>query len=109
MQETQACSVVLAVANGTTALMCLIHLNALILSHADVVRCVPGHRLIFFIKRLCVWLEQDICALPLKSEVFKVLSTVLPAVKEIYGSHWSQTLKQLGEMWQKTTSTTDGE
>lgn len=59
------------------------------------------------VKAVCSWLSQEFTPKSVTTEVLKLLTAVLPTLADIYGSHWSDALTFLAEMWSKTTSITD--
>lgn len=64
-------------------------------------------RLVFLVKPVSSWLRQEFTPKSVITEVLKLLTAVLPRLADIYGSHWSDALTFLAEMWPKTTSITD--
>lgn len=61
---------------------------------------IPTQRLVFLVKHLIKCLQSEDMSLTLMTEIFKVLVAVLPQIKEIYGSHWSDVFAVLKTLWQ---------
>ncbi|KAJ5385457.1 Zinc finger RING-CH-type [Penicillium concentricum] len=77
-------------------------LNILLSGEEDVVSSIPTQRLVFLTKNLIECLQSDSMSLGLKSEVIQTLSLVLPALGEIYGSHWEESMAILNSVLQGT-------
>lgn len=77
-------------------------MNILLSGEEDVVSTIPTQRLVFLTKNLIECLQSDSMSLGLKSEVIKTLSLVLPALGEIYGSHWEESMGILNSVLQGT-------
>lgn len=77
-------------------------MNILLSGEEDVVSTIPTQRLVFLTKNLIECLQSDSMALGLKSEVIQTLSLVLPALGEIYGSHWEESMGILNSMLRET-------
>ncbi|KGO76600.1 Zinc finger, RING-CH-type [Penicillium italicum] len=77
-------------------------LNILLSGEEDVVSTIPTQRLVFLTKNLIECLQSDSMSLGLKSEVIQTLSLVLPALGEIYGSHWEESMGILNSVLQGT-------
>lgn len=61
---------------------------------------LPTQRLVFLVKHLMKCLQSEDISLKLMTEIFKVLTTVFPQIKEIYGFHWSDAFAALKSLWQ---------
>lgn len=70
-------------------------LNILLSGEEDVVSTIPTQRLVFLTKNLIECLQSDVGSFPLRTEIMQNLVFVLPALAEIYGSHWEDTLEAL--------------
>ncbi|KAG0158650.1 hypothetical protein PDIDSM_6167 [Penicillium digitatum] len=77
-------------------------LNILLSGEEEVVSTIPTQRLVFLTKNLIECLQSDSMSLGLKSEVIQTLSLVLPALGEIYGSHWEESMGVLSSVLQGT-------
>lgn len=77
-------------------------MNILLSGEEDVVSTIPTQRLVFLTKNLIECLQSDSMALGLKSEVIQTLSLVLPALGEIYGSHWEESMGILNSVLRET-------
>ncbi|KAJ6191095.1 hypothetical protein N7519_001116 [Penicillium mononematosum] len=74
----------------------------------DVVSTIPTQRLVFLAKNLIECLQSDSISLGLKSEVIQTLSLVLPALGEIYGSHWEESMGILNSALRETNGGEEG-
>ena len=74
-------------------------LNILIQGEDSVVERVPKQRLVFLIKHLIQCFQVGIESPGLVSETLKLLSYVMPPLREIYGSHWAEVLELLTSLW----------
>ena len=83
-------------------------LNILLSGEEDVVSTIPTQRLVFLTKNLIECLQSDSVLLGLKSEIIKTLSLVLPALSEIYGSHWEECMDILSSIFRETSGGEDG-
>lgn len=83
-------------------------LNILLSGEEEVASTIPTQRLVFLIKNLLECLQSDSISLGMKSEVIKTLSFVLPAIGEIYGSHWEETMDTLNSILQETNGGEEG-
>ncbi|KAJ5500783.1 Zinc finger RING-CH-type [Penicillium expansum] len=77
-------------------------LNILLSGEEDIVSTIPTQRLVFLTKNLIECLQSDSMSLGLKSEVIQTLSLVLPALREIYGSHWEESMGVLNSILKGT-------
>ncbi|KAK6005183.1 hypothetical protein QM012_007962 [Aureobasidium pullulans] len=78
----------------------LVMLNALFPESKQADSIVAKQRLIFLMKHIIPWLENDDIVTPIKAETCKTLLFVLPGVSDIYGEHWSQILAFLAHTWE---------
>ncbi|KAJ5975614.1 hypothetical protein N7481_009321 [Penicillium waksmanii] len=67
-------------------------LNILLSGEENVVSTIPTQRLVFLTKPLIECLQSGLQPLGLSAEIIKTLSFVLPALSEIYGSHWEDSM-----------------
>ncbi|THX31270.1 hypothetical protein D6D12_02973 [Aureobasidium pullulans] len=88
-----------ATQNPEKAITQLVMLNALFPDSKRADSVVAKQRLIFFMKHVLPWLDDDDVVTPIKAETCKALLFVLPGVSDIYGEHWSQTLAFLTHTW----------
>ncbi|KAI4715873.1 hypothetical protein E4T48_07944 [Aureobasidium sp. EXF-10727] len=77
----------------------LVMLNALFPESKQADSIVAKQRLIFLMKHILPWLDNDEVVAPIKAETCKTLLFVLPGVSDIYGEHWSQILAFLTHTW----------
>ncbi|KAJ6001447.1 hypothetical protein N7522_006674 [Penicillium canescens] len=77
-------------------------LNILLSGEEEVVSTIPTQRLVFLTKHLIECLRSDSIPLGLKAEIIKTLSFVLPALGEIYGSHWEESMDILSAVFRET-------
>lgn len=78
----------------------LVMLNALFPESKQADNIVAKQRLIFLMKHILPWLDNDEIVTPIKAETCKALLFVLPGVSDIYGEHWSQILAFLAHTWE---------
>ncbi|KAL1960846.1 hypothetical protein VTO42DRAFT_5829 [Malbranchea cinnamomea] len=83
----------------------MVALNLLIQGENSVIQKVPTQRLVFFVKHLVQCLQSNELSRELISETMKALTTVLPLIKEIYGSHWSDIFEVLASLWESSEAT----
>ncbi|KAJ5274712.1 hypothetical protein N7505_003257 [Penicillium chrysogenum] len=83
-------------------------LNILLSGEEDVVSTIPTQRLVFLAKNLIECFQSDSMSLGLKSEVIQTLSLVLPALGEIYGSHWEDSMGILNSVLRETNGGEEG-
>ncbi len=70
----------------------------------DYVNDIPQQRLVFFVQHLVGQLESNLPSFSVAGgQIMAVLSSILPAVKEIYGPFWSVILDEI----QKTGAQAD--
>ncbi|KAF3898560.1 Zinc finger, RING-CH-type [Trichophyton interdigitale] len=79
----------------------LVILNSLMYGEKNPAKNIPTQRLVFLVKHLITCLQSGEFSVGILSEVLKVLSAVLPLMKEIYGSHWPDLFDELKSLWQK--------
>lgn len=84
-----------------TDLRKLVILNSLMYGEKNPAKNIPTQRLVFLVKHLITCLQSGEFRVGILSEVLKVLSAVLPLMKEIYGSHWPDLFDELKSLWQK--------
>ncbi|KAK2768232.1 hypothetical protein FQN54_000084 [Arachnomyces sp. PD_36] len=94
---------------GIEGLRRLILLNVLIQGEDSVVERVPTQRLVFLVKHLiqCFEFVSEMPGLAL--EVLKLLTSVLPHIREVYGTHWDEILEFLETLWCGSHNITDDE
>ncbi|KZF25198.1 hypothetical protein L228DRAFT_63765 [Xylona heveae TC161] len=85
----------------------LLILNSILIHHTDVVEGIPQQRLVFFIKHLIEYLQLPSTSLSVDAEIFRSFTVILPFIKGIYGSHWSQILDTLAQIWSASKSLAD--
>lgn len=83
----------------------MVTLNQLIQGENNVAEKVPTQRLVFFVKHLVQCLQSKELSRGSTSETFKALTAVLPFIKEIYGSHWSDLFEVLESLWESGEAT----
>ncbi|CAD0053196.1 unnamed protein product [Aureobasidium pullulans] len=88
-----------ATQNPEKAITQLVMLNALFPDSKRADSVIAKQRLIFFMKHVLPWLDDDDVVTPIKAETCKALLFVLPGVSDIYGEHWSQILAFLTHTW----------
>ncbi|KAF2753817.1 hypothetical protein EJ05DRAFT_514744 [Pseudovirgaria hyperparasitica] len=82
--------------------MVQLNLLNLMLQHLDGMTIrIAKQRVIFLIKHILPWLQDDKLPVLLQSEICRALSALLPAMKDMYGSHWTETLAYITGCWSK--------
>jgi hypothetical protein len=61
-------------------------------------------RLVFFVKKMVVWLKAGNISLAHQAEILNVLSLVLPRISDIYGEQWADVFGYLVHFWQQIFS-----
>ncbi|KAI5206537.1 hypothetical protein AUEXF2481DRAFT_44158 [Aureobasidium subglaciale EXF-2481] len=89
-----------ALHNPEKAITQLVMLNALFSASKQADSVVAKQRLIFLMKHILPWLDNDEIVTPIKVETCKTLLSVLPGVSDIYGEHWSQVLAFMTYTWE---------
>ncbi|PGH37091.1 hypothetical protein GX50_00074 [[Emmonsia] crescens] len=85
--------------NGFEGLRKIVTLNLLIHGENNIAQNVPKPRLVFLVKHLVDCLQSQSPSPGLVSEILKLLVNILPLVREIYGSHWSNIFEFLQNLW----------
>lgn len=75
---------------GSNGLRYLIYLNSILQSAPNTIEDIPQQRLVFFVKHIVDQVQSSPMAC--QAEVLRALRTVLPFIKEIYGSFWDTIL-----------------
>ncbi|KAF2455372.1 hypothetical protein BDY21DRAFT_350599 [Lineolata rhizophorae] len=81
------------------ALRKLVLLNAIIQNQEEVAESIAKQRLIFFVKHVLPWLQEESMTLSVRSEVYKCLAVLLPLMKDIYGDHWTEVIESITMLW----------
>lgn len=79
----------------------LILLNTL-LEQEDISESIAKQRLVFFVKHVIPWLQTEMVARPVKAELCRALSVLLPLMSDMYGEHWGEILMSLASTWAAT-------
>lgn len=93
--------------NPRNGLSRLIYLNDILHNQLDMTGSIAKQRLVFLMKHLVSWLQDDNADDLAKAEICKLLQVVLPTIRDLYGSHWSQILEMLVRLWSSRPSTPD--
>ena len=64
-----------------------------------IVSAIPQQRLVFFVKHLVSQSQDNSLAPMIRTEIFRVLTIVLPNIKNLYGDFWDGTLSIIRETW----------
>lgn len=89
-------------------LLQLILLNSL-LDQEDIVGSIAKQRLVFFVKHVVPWLQDNEVLQPLKAELCRALTTLLPLISDLYGEHWIDILNALATTWSATQGLEENE
>lgn len=82
-----------------TALKNLIFLNLLLQGDDGVLSSIPTQRLVFLLKNLIDCARVDDMALSIKPELFKAMAILLKQMRDIFGSHWNDSIMTLVSTW----------
>ncbi|PGG96199.1 hypothetical protein GX51_07940 [Blastomyces parvus] len=91
---------VFKVEHGSEGLRKIVTLNLLIHGESNITQNVQKQRLVFLVKHLVDCLQSQSPPQGLVSEILKLLVNILPLVREIYGSHWSNVFEFLHNLWE---------
>lgn len=94
--------------NESRALEQLVLLNSILRNHEDSVASIAKQRLIFLVKHILPWLDPN-TSLPLKAEVCKTLTELLPGMQDMYGEHWEQSIAWLTTYWSQGSQSIESE
>lgn len=72
-----------------------------------MISTIPTQRLVFLTKNLIECLQSESGSFGLKSEIIKNLSLILPALTEMYGSHWEECMNILKSVFRNTNGGED--
>ncbi|GAQ10558.1 hypothetical protein ALT_7879 [Aspergillus lentulus] len=78
-------------------------LNLLLAGETNVASTIPTQRLVFLVKHLIQCLQSEDLPLNIKAEILHTLTSVLPCLNEIYGSHWEDCMEALSTVWRETS------
>ncbi|ORY15960.1 RING zinc finger protein-like protein [Clohesyomyces aquaticus] len=87
----------------------LILLNTIVSEQGDTAQSIAKQRVIFFVKHVLPYLQDLDMQLPIRAELCRALSTLLPLMSDIYGEHWSDILNTLAASWTKTSELEENE
>ncbi|RMZ66379.1 ring zinc finger [Pyrenophora seminiperda CCB06] len=76
----------------------IILLNSL-LNQDSILESVAKLRLVNFVKHVAPWLQQDEVSLPVKAELCRALTVLLPLMSDTYSGDWSTILNALVAIW----------
>ncbi|KAF2835732.1 hypothetical protein M501DRAFT_941447 [Patellaria atrata CBS 101060] len=79
----------------------LVLLNCLIQSESDLRTTIAKQRIIFLIKNLALRLKEQSVPDPMKAEICRAFAVLLPLVRDVYGSHWTDLFDFLTQTWLK--------
>ena len=85
----------------------LVLLNTMLYSAYRIVDTIAEQskqRLVFFVKKMIVWLKDGNISPPHQAEILKILSLVLPRIGDIYGEQWADVFGHLVDYWQQLVS-----
>ena len=86
----------------STVLRQLVMLNLILHGQENAGEDIAKQRVIFFIKHVIQWLQDDTVDLSTQAEICRSMSILLPLMGDIYGSHWAEILQYLTSTWTKT-------
>jgi hypothetical protein len=77
-------------------------LNTLIYGQEGIAQSIAKQRLIFFVKHVIPWIQDFNSTAPIRAEVCRALTVLLPLMSDIYGEHWGELLTALASIWSTT-------
>ncbi|KAK2739655.1 hypothetical protein FQN57_006487 [Myotisia sp. PD_48] len=77
----------------------LVILNVLAKIEGNPMSNIPTQRIVFLVKHLIGTLKAEHSELDFGAEALKLLASVLPQIREVYGSHWSDVFDILKSIW----------
>lgn len=80
----------------------LIQLNSLLYGQYGIIESIAKQRLVFFVKHVIPWLEVAELGKPLKAELCRALTMLLPIMSDMYGDHWTNIISYLAAIWRET-------
>lgn len=89
-------------ANVFKGLRQLVFLNMILYGQEDIAHSIAKQRLIFFVKHVIPWLQDQTNVLALRAEICRAFAVLLPIMGDIYGEHWGQIMTALTESWSNT-------
>lgn len=87
----------------------LVLLNLLLHGQEDVALSIAKQRLIFFVKHVVPWTQDTSSTVPVRAEVCRALTILLPQMSDIYGEHWGELLTALATSWSATQELEENE
>jgi hypothetical protein len=91
------------------ALRQLVQLNSLLHGQDGIIASIAKQRLVFFVKHVVPWLQAADVARPLKAELCRSLTILLPIMGDMYGEHWTDILNFLAAAWTATSELQENE
>lgn len=79
----------------------IVFANILIQNMETIVDSIPTQRVVFLVKNIIQVVQENLNSLDIRSEVFKLLRSVLRPLNEIYGSHWADSIEMLNTTWKE--------
>jgi hypothetical protein len=62
---------------------------------------IAKQRLIFLVKRIVTYAQENLQASPMLAEVIRALTQIFPLISDIYGSHWNDAFELLLDFWSR--------
>lgn len=87
----------------------LVLLNSLLHGQDGITGSIAKQRLVFFVKHVVPWLQAAEVARPVKSELCRALTILLPMMSDMYGDHWADILNSLAAAWMATNELEENE
>lgn len=84
------------------ALRKLIQLNSVVTQDAFVEESAK-HRVLLFVNHVVAWLREGQVAQPIKAELCRSLTVLLPLISDRYGDQWNDILHALAATWSTTS------
>lgn len=84
-------------------------MNTVLYGQEGITESIAKQRLIFFVKHVVSWLQDTNTSLPIRAEVCRALTSLLPLMSDIYGEHWGDILNALANSWKNTNELEENE
>ncbi|KAH5107178.1 E3 ubiquitin protein ligase listerin [Parastagonospora nodorum] len=83
------------------ALRQLVQLNS-VLGQEGIIESIAKQRLVFFVKHVVPWVQSAEVGRPIRAELCRALTVLIPIMGDMYGEHWSDLLSSLSASWVST-------
>ena len=85
----------------------LVLLDILLDGNSEILEDIPSQRLVFFLQTLIRVLNDPSSGLGHRTMALRLLEAIITSIKDLYGEHWEQLLKNVVAIWQNGTDMSD--